>query len=252
MIKADDGAIRVFVVDDHSIFVAGLRLLLEAESDLVMIGEASRGADALEAVRRQRPDVILLDLDLGTESGLDILPGLMDAGAGAHVLILTGLSDPQLQLRAVHLGATGVVHKVEASDLLLKAIRRVNAGEVWLNRSLTATALTQLQAHKQGKVDPETAKIATLTVREREVIAAIGQGLRNKEIGERLFISEKTVRHYLTSVFGKLEVTDRLGLMIYAYQHGLAKLPTLAASAEPFRTTPPAADALALTHVRSR
>ena len=222
--ESDTSAIRILLIDDHEIFLAGLRLLLQGDSGLIVIGEARNRDEALEGARRQ-PDIILLDLDLGSESGTDLLPDLIKTAKGARVLLLTGVIDSDLHLRTVCVGAMGVVHKLEAPSLLLKAIRKVYAGEAWLNRTMVARAMTQLQAIHGKKEDPEAAKIGSLTSRELEVIVLIGEGRRNKAIGERLYISEKTVRHYLTSIFAKLEVSDRLELMIYAYQHGLAKVP---------------------------
>jgi len=154
-----------------------------------------------------------------------LLPDLLKGVESARVLVLTGVADPELHLRAVCLGAMGVVHKLENPHLLFKDIRKVYAGEAWLNRTMVANAMTLLQA-RQRKEDPEAARIASLTVRERDVITLIGEGRRNKAIGERLFISEKTVRHYLTSIYDKLELDDRLELMIFAYQHVLAKVPS--------------------------
>jgi two-component system, NarL family, nitrate/nitrite response regulator NarL len=216
--------IRILLVDSHTIFLAGLRLLLQSEAGLEIVGEA-RNAQEARAEAASQPDIILLDLHLGAESGLDLLPDLIKVAEGSKVLILTGVTDTDLHVRAVCLGAMGVVLKFESPQLLLKAIRKVHAGEAWLNRTTVASAMTQLQSRRR-KVDPEMDKIASLTAREREVISLIGEGRRNKAIGERLFISEKTVRHYLTSIFDKLELDDRLELLIYAYQHGLAKIPS--------------------------
>jgi two-component system nitrate/nitrite response regulator NarL len=219
----DTSAIRVLVIDDHEIFRAGLRLLLELEPGVSVIGEARNKTEALDAAQSD-PDIILLDLDLGSDSGLELLPELMNAAPDARILVLTGVLDPGLHLRAVCLGAIGVVRKLEAPRVLTKAIRKVHAGEAWLNRTMVASAMSKLQAKERKEADPERNKIASLTARESEIIALIGEGLRNKAIGERLCISEKTVRHHLTSIFNKLEVSDRLELMIYSYQHGLAKV----------------------------
>jgi DNA-binding NarL/FixJ family response regulator len=216
-------SIRILLVDDHEIFRAGLRLLLEGESGLNVIGEARNKAEAFQAVRNL-PDVILLDLDLGDETATDFLPDLVKAGEPARVVVLTGVPDPELHLRAICLGAVGLVHKLEAPWVLLKAIRKVHEGEAWLNRDMVASAMKRLQ--QRTKIDPEAGKISSLTARELEIVALIGEGRRNRAIGEQLYISEKTVRHYLTSIFTKLDVGDRLELMIYAYQHGLAKLPS--------------------------
>jgi len=218
-------AIRILLVDDHQIFLTGLQLLIEKEPDMIVVGTATNRAEAL-ALMQEHPDIVLLDLDLGNESGIDFLPQLIEPEEPPRVIIVTGVPDPELHLRAVRLGALGVVLKLDSAGSLVKAIRKVHGGEMWLNRPMISTVMTELIHARAKKMDSEALKIAELTVREREVIALVAEGMRNKQIGERLFISEKTVRHYLTSVFDKLGVADRLALMIYAFQHGLAKIPT--------------------------
>src|SRR5213593_4745957 len=220
-------AIRILLVDDHQIFLTGLQLLIEREPDMIVVGTASNRAEAL-ALMQEQPDIVLLDLDLGNESGIDFLPQLIEPEEPPRVIIVTGVPDPELHLRAVRLGALGVVLKLDPPGFLVKAIRKVHGGEMWLNRPMISTVMTELIHARAKKMDSEALKIAELTVREREVIALVAEGMRNKQIGERLFISEKTVRHYLTSIFDKLEVSDRLDLMIYSYKHGLAKMPDLA------------------------
>ncbi len=225
MVPSNVSPQRILFVDDHALFRSALRLLIEKELRPAVVYEASNRAEALEGMKVQ-PDVVLLDVDLGAESGLDFLPDLLAAGRDARVVVLTSASDPELHRRAVLLGAVGLVLKVEVANVLIEAIRKVHAGEVWLGSSLIASVIGEI-AHPRRKQqpDPETLKITSLTGREREVIALVGEGLRNKQISERLFISTATVRHYLTSVFSKLGVTDRQMLIIYAYQHGLATLP---------------------------
>src|SRR5262245_47891499 len=183
--------IRILMIDDHEMFLAALRLLLEGEPGLVVVGQARNTKEALEAAR-QKPDIILLDLDLGSATGTDLLPDLMNVAEGARVLLLTGVVDARRHLDTICMGAMGIVHKLEPPSLLFKAIRKVHAGEAWLNRTMMANAMTRLHTPRKG-VDPIAGKIASLTARELDVIAALGNGLRNKEIGERLFISEKTV-----------------------------------------------------------
>ena len=199
-------------------------MLIDSWSGLQVVGEAANRSEALTIAAREQPDIVLLDLDLGGCSGLDFLPELLAAASQTRVLILTGVYDSELHRQAVRLGAKGLVLKEKTAEVLLKAIERVHAGEVWLGRSMIATVLDELNGTKQ--TDAEKAKIAALTARECEVITLIGQGLRNKEIAQRLFISETTVRHHLTSVFDKLGVSERLELMIYAYRHSLAKIPS--------------------------
>jgi two-component system nitrate/nitrite response regulator NarL len=120
-------------------------------------------------------------------------------------------------------GAMGVVLKEHAAEVLIKAINKVHQGEVWLDRSMMGTVLDEMT--QAPEIDPEGARIASLSDREREVIALIAEGLKNKQIAQRLFISETTVTHHLSSIFSKLDVSDRLELIIYAFRHGLAQLP---------------------------
>jgi DNA-binding NarL/FixJ family response regulator len=218
--------IRILLVDDHVVIRSALRILIESQETLTMVGEAGNRKDALEIARQQQPDIILLDIDLGGENGLDLIPDLLEADSNARIVILTGVRDLQIQQRAVSLGAMGLVQKDRALEVLVGAIERVNAGEAWLDPSLMARVLTEMSGVSRNKtVDPEAAKIATLTDREREVLTLIGQGLKNKEIADTLFISEWTVRHHITSIFGKLEVSDRVELILYAYKRGLADPP---------------------------
>ena len=218
--------IRVLLIDDHAVVRTGLRMLIESRSGMRVVGEAANRSDALAATAREQPDIILLDLDLGGSSSLDFLPELLSAAATARVLTLTGVRDPELHRRAVRLGVMGVVVKEKAAEVLLRAIEKVHAGEVWLERAMITRVLREMTRRDEPtQTDPEAAKIATLTAREREVIALIGEGLKNQQIARRLFISETTVRHHLTAIFAKLGVADRLELVIYAYRHGLAKPP---------------------------
>jgi len=215
--------IRVLLVDDHAVVRAGLRMLIESQPDLVVIGEAASRAEALQIAVREQPDIVLLDLDLGRDTGLDVLTDLPDAARDARVLLLTGVRDPEQHHRAILLGAMGVVPKEQAAEDLLTAIEKVHAGEVWLGGALMARVLGRLGPQPtMQEVDPAGQQIARLTTREREVIELICEGLQNKAIADRLVISETTVRHHLTSIFNKLAVTNRLELVIYAYRHGLS------------------------------
>ena len=214
--------IRVVIVDDHVVVRTGLRMLIESRPGIIVVGEASNGAEALAVVARTQPDIIVLDLDLGGESGLDCLPALRTTASTARLLVLTGVRDPELHRRAVRLGSMGLVRKEEAAEVLLQAIEKVHVGEVWLEPAMIASVLGEMTGTRASQLlDPEAAKIASLTEREREVVTLMSQGLRNKQIAERLGISETTVRHHLTSIFAKLGVKDRLELVIYTYRHGL-------------------------------
>lgn len=217
---------HIVMVDDHPIVRKGVRLLLETHPQFKIIGEASNRLEALTLTTQLQPDVILLDLHLHGEDGLELLPELLIAGQSARILVLTGVTDAEVHYRAVRLGALGVVLKGHEPETLIRAIESVLSGEVWLDHHLTVRLLSEMLGNGESeKLDPEAAKIVRLTAREREVVSLIGEGLRNKQVAERLFISEVTVRHHLTSIFNKLEVQDRFELAIYAYRHGLAKPP---------------------------
>jgi DNA-binding NarL/FixJ family response regulator len=247
--------IRLLLVDDQIIVREGLRLLLENQTGLAVAGEAANCQDAVALAAREHPDIILLDLDLGSSHGLDCLPELLAVAPKARVLILTGVYDLDIHHQAISRGAVGIVRKMEAADILVKAIRKVHSGEVWLDGALMARVLndlwrvrgghalevagtaglplnlhqremTEMWHHHVPPLTPdEAARIDQLTEREREVIGLIGEGLRNQQIADRLSISVITVRHHLSSIFSKLNVGDRFELAIYAYRHGLAKLP---------------------------
>lgn len=219
--------IRIVVVDDHVIVRAGLRMLIENHDGLTVVGEAGSRIEALSVTETQQPDIILLDLDIGGESGLDFLRELLGVAPQTRVLVLTGVRDPEAHKRAVHLGAMGLVFKDKAAEVLIRAIEKVHAGEVWLDRSLTASVLTEMsKADRPRKPDPEAAKIGSLTKRELEIVGLVCEGLKNKQIGDRLFISEATVRNHLTSILSKLGLSDRLELALYSYRQQLAKPPS--------------------------
>jgi len=218
--------IRVLIVDDHAILRKGLRMLIEDQPTMTVIGEAENYAETMEVVSREQPEIILLDLDLGGKNGLDFLPELLSLSARTRVIIYTGVRDPEMHHRAIALGAMGLVLKEQASEVLVKAIEKVHAGEIWIDRTTMARVLTRMSRSQQEKKDdPEAAKIAALTEREKEITTLVAQGLNRKQIAERLFISEATVRNHLTSILNKLDVSDRLELAFYAYRHGLAKPP---------------------------
>lgn len=225
MINASAGQIRILIIDDHLVVRAGLRLLIENETGMKVVGMASNRSEALKLAAQELPNLMLLDLDLGVENGLDFLSELHEQAPNARVLVLTGIRDTEAHRQAVKQGAIGVVLKDETAEVLIKAIEKVHAGEVWLNRSTMGTLINEMSRMESDAEDPEEAKIRTLTERERQVIELIAEGLKNKQIGERLFISESTVTHHLSSVFSKLGVSDRLELVIYALGHKIAQMP---------------------------
>lgn len=220
-----DDPVRVYLIDDHQLLRDGLRVLINAQPDLEVVGEAAGREEALAGVNQLQPNVVLLDIDLGDDDGLELLPYLLDRVPDMHVIMLTGVRDPEVHRRAVLLGAMGLVLKEKAAETVLRAIEKVCAGEVWLDRGLIASILNERVRNGPANSSPESDKIARLTEREREVVKLVGAGMRNKDICERLVISEATVRHHLTSIFSKLGVSDRFELAIYAYRNHLAEVP---------------------------
>lgn len=218
-----DIPIRILIVDDHLLVRTGLRMLIDNEPNMEVVGQAANRAEALGVAKTAQPNLIVLDIDLGGEDGLDFLPELLKTTPQARVLVLTGLRDMEAHRRAARLGASGLVLKEHAADVLLKAINKVHAGELWLDRSMLGSLLRE--ATQEPKVDADAMKISTLTPREREVVTLVSEGLKNRDIGARLFISETTVTHHLTSVYAKLDLSDRLELVIFAFANKLAKTP---------------------------
>jgi len=218
--------VRIVVIDEQELYRKGLCLVLSRQPNFRVVGDTVAGKDAIALVQREKPDIVLLTVDSGGSACVGLLPELFAASEETRVLVLSEPEEKDLQHQAIRLGAAGVISKNNPAEMLAKAIERVNAGEAWLDRSTTASLLRELSpGNRKQKTDPEEKKIASLSQREREVIRMVGKGLKNKQIAETLFISNVTVHHHLTSIYAKLEVADRLELVIYAYRNGLADLP---------------------------
>jgi len=214
--------IRILLVDDHKTMLWGLERLIQAEGpSFTLVGTASDGIEATALCADLQPDIVLLDLDLKGSSSIDFLPALV-ANGSTRVVILSANRDQSTLAAAVKAGARGVVSKEAPTDDVLLAVRKVHGGELWLDQSLMQALLGQLVA-PAPKADPEAQRIGTLTTREREVIGMIvqGKGALNKELAERAFISERTLRNHLTTIYQKLDVANRLELYVYATKHGL-------------------------------
>lgn len=215
--------IRVLLIHESPLLGAALRALLETQAQLEVIGLTPAASAALGLARATHPHIVLLDLAGAASGWLDLIPALLDVSPSSRVLVLLPHDDLELQRQAVRRGALGVVCMSEVPERLFRAITKVHAGEVWLSRAALADVLTHLHAPRPVVTDPEAQKLAALTPREREVIALLGTGLKNKPLAESLAITETTVRHHLTAIFTKLGVTDRVELIIYAYRYGLAR-----------------------------
>jgi DNA-binding NarL/FixJ family response regulator len=219
-----DNPIRILLVDDHLLVREGLRELIESRPGMVVVGDTGSGAKAVSIASSTHPDIIILDLDLGDEDGLAALPKLINTASQSSIIILTGERDPDKRDKAIELGAKGVVLKENGATELLSAIEKVyHTGEYWLETGAMNRLLNKRKPIAE-KPDPNASKIASLTEREREIIALVGEGLENKEIAARLrpVVAEATVRNNLSIIYEKLGIKNgRLGLLVYAYKEGL-------------------------------
>lgn len=209
-----DSPIRLGVLTAHPVIRAGLKQLL-ADVRFIVTMEANTVDEAVSSMSQQVCDVVIVDPD-SDEVTLHAVTQMIEAGV-SRVLVFTGVVDPKVHRHAFELGALGVVQKDQPSDTLVQAIRMIHAGEAWLERVQAANLLSAI---RRGR-DPEQVKIESLTKREREVITLVGQGLNGVAIGDRLFISEATVRNHLTSILGKLDLSNRYELAVYAFRQGL-------------------------------
>jgi len=215
-------AIRVLLISDLLLERAGLLHILDA-SGIVLVGEANTCEEAVRFAASERPDIILVDLDLRADA-FRCVEELLSAAPGGRVIALSDRTRAADHHVLVELGATGLVLKSERPEVLIKAIRKVHAGEVWLDRTNTAEVISRLVRHRRSE-DLEVAKMATLTRREHEIIRLVGEGLKNGAIAQRLFVSEATVRNHLTSILSKLGLSDRFELAVYAFRQGLVRYP---------------------------
>ncbi|MGQ0523740.1 MAG: response regulator [Betaproteobacteria bacterium] len=228
MTAQDSAPIRVFLIDDHRSILWGLERLIESgKPPMNVVGSAASHSEALDALAGVSPDVILLDIDLGKESGLDAIPKLIGAAPRARILVLTGLRDKAMHDKAVLAGAKGVVEKEAPAQTILTAIAKVHEGQLWLDRAAAGRIFVEF-SRKSGApqaLDPEEKKIASLTERERQIIVGIAAnaGATARTIAETLHISEHTLRNHLTSIYDKLDVANRLELFAYAQKHNLTK-----------------------------
>ena len=211
-------SIRILVADDHAMFREGVRKLLEAADDVEIVGEASNGFECTTLLAQLKPDILLLDLRMPEKGGLDVLEEVKFDSLLTRVIVLTAADDERDVVRAMRLGARGIVLKQSASDFLLKSIRKVHDGEIWLDGHMTGRVI---DAFKKSSESGQRQEKPLLSNREKQVVQLAAQGFRNREIGEKLFISEQTVKNHLRNIFDKLGVSDRLELVLYAIHHRL-------------------------------
>jgi len=215
--------IRILISDDHPIVRDGLRKLLSLEEDLEVVGEAGDGEATVLQVEKLDPDVLLLDIRMPGVDGFGALQRLQKLNRRTRVIILTASEDKNEFVQAMKMGCSGIVLKQTAADLIIKSIRRVHAGEIWLDSNTTAAVMRQFASPLDGapQAGARARDRSPLSNREREIVALVAQGYKNKEMAEKMFISEQTVKNHLHNIFDKLGVSDRLELALYAIHKGL-------------------------------
>ena len=220
----DNPQIRIVILDNHALVRAGMHRLIEDQAGMNMVGEAGNLSDGLELISDLKPDIVLFEINLEARTITEVISRIMNASRGSRLIFVTGTNNPMIIQQAVEAGVMGVVLKTQSPEFLTKAIEKVNSGEVWLERSMIANVLSRLSRNnKSTNVKSEKDQINELSEREKQIINLIGQGFKNKRISIRLGLSESTVRHYLTSIYSKLGVSDRLELLIFANRYGLVK-----------------------------
>jgi DNA-binding NarL/FixJ family response regulator len=209
--------IRVVLVDDHQIVLHGLQQLFSRQPDFEVLHCCSDGASAIQAVLESRPDVLVLDLRMPDRSGLDVLRALAAERVECRSVLLTAAVRDEEVMEAVKLGAMGLVLEESQPDVLIDCVRKVARGEQWIERETVTRAFRSYVARQSSSRDMPN----PLTPREVEIVRMVSQGLRNKAIGERLSISEGTVKVHLHNIYRKLEIDGRHALATYAREHGL-------------------------------
>jgi DNA-binding NarL/FixJ family response regulator len=221
--EAPAQTIRVALADDHPIVRDGLRKLLSLEDDIEVVGEASDGREVVQMVHDTRPDILILDLRMPYMDGLTTLQALQHGERKVKVIILTASEDKNEFVQAMKLGCSGIVLKQTAPELIVKSIRKVNGGEIWLDSHTTAAVMRQFASPSDvASGSPSKGRERSpLSQREREIVGLVAQGYKNREMAEKMFISEQTVKNHLHNIFDKLGVSDRLELALYAIHKGL-------------------------------
>src|SRR5579862_9836971 len=215
--------IRILIADDHLLFRDGVRKLLSAVPDFNVVAEAGHGDEVLEMTARHQPDVVLLDLSMPGQDGLITLQRLRSAHPEVKVILLTSSEERDEMLQAVRFGTAGIVQRSTPRELLIKSIRKIHAGEMSLDPNTCPELIHQFASKNEmlKRIAGRERDSNSLSIREREIVALVAQGYKNKAMAEKMFISEQTVKNHLHNIFDKLGVSDRLELALYAIHKGL-------------------------------
>ncbi|ALX66409.1 response regulator [Microbacterium sp. XT11] len=210
--------IRVVLVDDQALFRAGIRMLVASQPDLDVVGEAGDGREAIDVVRATRPDVVLMDIRMPVMDGLTATAEILAQPDAPRVVMLTTFDLDEAAARAIRQGASGFLLKDADPEFLLAAVRTVHSG----SSVIAASATRELFEHFAEAPKPVPPQYAGLTDREREIFALAARGLSNSEIAAREYLSEATVKTHISRILTKLALRDRVQLVVFAFEHGLA------------------------------
>ena len=215
-------SIRVLLIDPHTLTRAGFRYIVESQPDIKVVAQAGNINEALTLIDATKPDIILFEYKPEAGLSFEAPNAFKKSWKKVRVILVTGEKDVNFYVKAVKSGVVGIILKTQPPETLIKAIRKVHQGEVWIERSWIAHIVSSsIFENTAVEPDPRTEIINKMTEREMDLIPLIGRGLKNKQIAEQLCIAETTVRHHLTSIYGKLEVADRFELLILAQRYQL-------------------------------
>jgi len=219
-------AIRILIADAQPIFCQGLRKVIGTQADLSVVGDTSDGAEALKLVREHAPNILLLDAAIAGLAALRVLRDVQSSAPSVRTIFLAAEADTPETVEALKLGARGVMRKDSPADLLLKAIRCVNAGQHWVRRDKMRDVLQSLGKETSPWINGPLGRNLHVTSREIQIISAILHGGSNKDIAKQLGLSEDTVKHHLTHIFDKLGVCTRLELALFAMDYDVFRRPS--------------------------
>ena len=219
--------IRILIADDHQLLREGIRNFLSLEPDFEIIGEASNGEEAVTKAEALKPDVMLLDINMPKANGIEVASQLKESCPEVRILALTIHDDQNYMMNMIQSGAAGYLLKDVEPSMMVQAIRRVHAGESFVEPSLTKKlfrGITDRETQKPSPQAPGMSESDKLSAREIEVLRLIGRGMSNAEIARELYLSEKTVKNHLTNIFRKIDVTDRTQAVLFAIKHKIVNV----------------------------
>ena len=211
--------IRVLIADDHAMVRQGLKTIIELEDDMFVVAQASNGEEAINLARKERPDVILMDINMPGTNGIQAIKTLKEEDSNYKIIVLTLHQDREYLFKTLQMGCEGYVIKDAESSVLIEAIRSVYKNQTYIQPNMTGELVKEL--NRVTLSDKERHFANNLTNREIEVLLLITEGMINKEIAHKLYISEKTVKNHISNIFKKLEVNDRTQAAIYALKHNI-------------------------------